>query len=150
MKTFGLLLLALLPLAGCSSVSARRAVSLDGIQRIHVVKSLNDNHRLAELLAAELRRLGREASAGPRTMMPDKTDAVLTYADRWKWDFRDYLIELNLALHTPYSNQLLADARYHQPSVTTKPPADAIRELLAELFPQRRLPAGDPAARESM
>lgn len=133
MKPLGLVL-ALAFLAGCASVSTRKVMPLDGFRRIYVEQRLNDNHQLAELLAAELRRLGCEASSGPRTMMPETTEAVLTYDDRWTWDFRSYLIEFNLELRTAHSNKKLADARYYQPSIKTRSPAEVIHELLSPLF----------------
>jgi hypothetical protein len=134
MKSLLLLALSVALLAGCSSVSTRKVMPLDGFRRIYVEQRLNDNHQLAELLAAELRRLGCEASSGPLTMMPEGTDAVLTYDDRWTWDFRNYLIEFNLELHTTHSKKKLADARYYQPSVKTRTPAEVIHELLPPLF----------------
>lgn len=133
MKPFSLIL-ALAFLTGCSSVSTRKVMPLDGFRRIYVEQRLNDNHQLAELLATELRRLGCEASSGPLTMMPETTEAVLTYDDRWAWDFRSYLIEFNLELHTARSNKKLADARYYQPSIKTRSPAEVIHELLPPLF----------------
>lgn len=133
MKPFSMVL-ALAVLTGCSSVSTRKVMPLDGFRRIYVEQRLNDNHQLAELLAAELRRLGCEASSGPLTMMPETTEAVLTYDDRWTWDFRSYLIEFNLELHTARSNKKLADARYYQPSIKTRSPAEVIHELLPPLF----------------
>ena len=129
-----MLSLALVLCAGCSSVSARKVVALDRFHRIYVEQRLNDNHHLDELFVAELRRLGHEASSGPLTMMPEKTDALLTYDARWEWDFKTYLIELNLELHTIYPRKKLADAAYHQPTINPKPPADVIREMLAKLF----------------
>lgn len=134
MKSLLLLALSVALLAGCSSVSTRKVMPLDGFRRIYVEQRLNDNHQLAELLAAELRRLGCEAASGPLTMMPEGTEAVLTYDDRWTWDFRNYLIEFNLELHTTHSKKKLADARYYQPSVKTRTPAEVIHELLPPLF----------------
>jgi hypothetical protein len=125
---------ALVVLTGCSSVSARKIVPLDRFHRIYVEQRLNDNHHLHEHFVAELRRLGREASSGPMTMMPERTDAVLTYDARWEWDFKSYLIELNFELHTVYPRKKLADARYHQPSIKTKQPPQVIRELLVALL----------------
>jgi hypothetical protein len=124
-------------LTGCmSSVSARKAVPLDRFQRIYVERRLNENNHLDELFVAELRRLGREASSGPLTMLPEKTDAVLTYDARWQWDFKTYVIELNLELHTVHPRKKLADARYHQPTIKTKSPETIIRELLVKLLGQ--------------
>src|SRR5688572_27923180 len=119
-----------------SSVSARKAVPLDRFQRIYVERRLNENNHLDELFVAELRRLGREASSGPLTMLPEKTDAVLTYDARWQWDFKTYVIELNLELHTIHPRKKLADARYHQPTIKTKSAENVIHELLVKLLGQ--------------
>lgn len=132
-----LLLLSFLALAGAgctTAVSARKVVPLDRFQRIYVEQRLNDNHRLDELFVAELRRMGRDASSGPLTMMPEKIDALLTYDARWEWDFKNYLIELNLELHTVHPRKKLADARYYQPSIKTKPPVEVVREVIDRLF----------------
>lgn len=107
---------------------------LDRFERIFVERRLNENNHLDELFVAGLRRLGREASSGPMTMMPEKTDAVLTYDARWQWDFRTYLIELNFELHTVHPRKKIADARYHQPSIRTKRPEAIVHELLEKLF----------------
>lgn len=124
-------------LAGCTTaVSARKVVALDRYQRIYVERRLNDNNRIDELFVAELRRLGRDASSGPLTMMPEKIDLLLTYDTRWEWDFKTYLIELNLELHTVHPRKKLADARYYQPNVRNRPPPEVIRELLDRLFVQ--------------
>lgn len=130
-----LMLLALGLALGCStSSSTRKVIPLDRFQRIYVERRLNDNHRLDELFVAELQRLGRDASSGPLTMMPEKTDAVLTYDARWEWDFKNYLIELNLELHHVHPRKKLADGRYYQPTIRTKPPAEVVHELMENLF----------------
>jgi len=123
-------------LAGCTQVSARKIIPLEAFQRIYVEQRRSDNHHLDELFVAELKRLGKEASSGPLTMMPEKTDAVLTYDARWEWDFKTYLIELTFELHTTHSKKKLADARYYQPSIRTKEPPEIIRQLLVDLWPK--------------
>jgi hypothetical protein len=67
-------------------------------------------------------------------MMPREADAVLTYNDRWEWDFKTYLIEMTIEVHTARTRKKLADGRYHQPSLKTKAPAAVIQELLGPLF----------------
>jgi hypothetical protein len=121
-------------LAGCSSASTRKVIELDAFRNIYVEQRLADNNHLDQIIVAELQRLGRVASSGPRTMMPDNTDAVLTYTDRWGWDFKTYLIEMNIELHTARTRKKLADCRYYQPSLKTKSPAEVIRELLVPLL----------------
>jgi hypothetical protein len=127
-------LLPMLLLSSCSSLTARKAIELDGFRRVFVEERLNDNVRLHELLVAELRRQGREASSGPLTMMPQNTEAVLTYDARWEWNFRTYLVELNLELHTARSRKKLAEASYRQPSLVGKSHAHAVRESVARMF----------------
>ena len=125
----------LLAASSCTtSISARKVVPLDRFHRFYVETRLNDNHHVDELFVAELRRLGREASSGPLTMMPENTEVVLSYDTRWEWDFKTYLIELNFELHTTYPRKKVADGRYHQPTIRTKPAPDVIRELLGRLF----------------
>ena len=128
------LLFVLGSLAGCSSVSTRQVVPLDDFHHIFVEQRLADNNHVDKLLVAELQRLGRVVSSGPRTMMPEDADAVLTYTDRWEWDFKTYLIELTIEVHTARTRRKLAEGRYHQPSLRTKAPAEVVQEILAPLF----------------
>lgn len=121
-------------LGGCTSFSARKVVSLDAYHRIFVVQRLNENHHLDEIFVAELRKLGHEADSGPLTMLPEKTDAILTYDARWEWDFQTYLIELNMELHTTHSMKKLADANCHQPTVRPRAPEAVIHEMIDRLF----------------
>ncbi len=127
-------LLVLSLLTGCSSVSTRQVIPLDTFRHIYVEQRQADNNHLHLLLVAELQRLGRTASSGPLTMMPREADAVLTYNDRWEWDFKTYLIEMTIEVHTARTRKKLADGRYHQPSLKTKAPAAVIQELLGPLF----------------
>ena len=129
------LLLATALFSSCSSLSTRSVVDLAPFKRIYVVHRLTDDHRLDELFVRELTSLGHEASSGPITMMPENAEAVLTYTDRWEWDFKSYLIELAIELRTARSDKKLADGRYYQPSLKTKAPAEVIHDVLAPLFP---------------
>jgi hypothetical protein len=137
MRIPGLLIFSLLALmlAGCGSpISTRQASSFDGVRRIFVERRLNDNNHMDAHIVAALRRLGREATSGYRTMMPQNVDAVLTYDARWEWDFRTYLIECNFELRTAYSNKKIAESRYYRASPFTSDTETIVRELLEPLF----------------
>lgn len=123
-------------LAGCTSISVRKppALELDRFQRVFVVRPFNENRHVDEIFVDALRQAGREASSGPLTMMPETTDAVLTYDARWTWDFKTYLIELEFQLHTAHTNKKLAEGRYYQPSARPRPPEIAVRELVRRLY----------------
>lgn len=67
-------------------------------------------------------------------MQPAGIDAYVTYTDRWAWDFKTYLIELTVEVRDARTQKLLATARYYQPSITTKAPAEMIREIISPFF----------------
>src|SRR5947208_2655920 len=108
------LVFLLVMVAGCSSLNTRSVVDLAPFKRIYVLHRLNDDHHIEDMLVHELQQLGHEASSGPRTLQPENADAVLTYEDRWEWDFKTYLIELNVELHTARTEKKLADGHYLQ------------------------------------
>jgi len=61
------ILLALLAglFSGCSSVNSRQVVELGRFQRFYVERRLNENNRVDELIAAEIRARGHIAGSGP-------------------------------------------------------------------------------------
>ena len=135
MKLLHLLtLLGLAFLAGCSSVNTRAVIDLAPFQHIYVVHRLTDDHHIDELLVHELQQRGHSASSGPLTLLPENADAILTYDDRWEWDFKSYLIELTFELRTARTEKKLADGRFYQPTPKAKPPAEVVHELLGSLF----------------
>ena len=124
-----------LVLTGCSTaLSVRKAVSLAPYKRIYVESRLADNHRLDELIANELKTYGVDATFGVPTMRPDKVDAIMTYEDRWQWDFKDYLIDMQIDLRETRGNKPLATGHYHQAGITTKTSAEVIHLILQPLF----------------
>jgi hypothetical protein len=129
-----LVVCALLP--GCSSLTTHRDAAFGEVRRIYVEHHLTDNHHLDDLIVGELQARGYAATSGPLTMLPEGVDAVITYQDRWAWDFKSYLIELNLEMHTTFTGKTLATGHYHQASAFTKDPADVVAEIIAPLFPR--------------
>jgi hypothetical protein len=129
-----LLLGALLLLAGCTSFETRKVVDLSAFQHIYVEHRLTDDRRLDETIVQELTRLGYVASRGPLTMMPNDADAVLTYEDRWEWDFKTYLIEFNVVVRTARTKKQLAYGRFYQPTPNSKAPAEVVAKVLTPLF----------------
>jgi len=137
MKTVVLLLAAGAWLAGCSSHSSQQVADYSSVHRIFVEHRLNDNHRIDELIATELKTLGYDATSGWLTMMPENTEAIITYEDRWAWDFKSYLIDLRLEMRTAFTNAPLVSGSYHQASAVTKSPAEVVHEIVAPLFKRK-------------
>jgi hypothetical protein len=119
--------------AGCSSVNTRSVIDLKDFKHIYVLHRLTDDHHIDEMFVRELQRLGHDASSGPLTLLPENADAILTYEDRWEWDFKTYLIELNVELHTARTEKKLADGRYYAASPKSRAPDEVVHELLASL-----------------
>jgi len=120
--------------SGCASVATRTVVDLSRFKKIYVEHKLTDDRHVDEMIVNELTRLGYQASHGPLTMLPENTDAVLTYEDRWEWDFKTYLIEFNVTVRTARTNKKLADGRYYQPTPNSKAPTEVVSKVLTPLF----------------
>lgn len=130
-------------LTACTNVHTAHdpAVDLTRFHCFYVERRLGDDRRLDEHIVQELRRLGYEASSGPLTMKPDGIDAVVAYTDRWAWDFKSYLIELNIEVRDARTDKLVTTGRYYQPSMKTHPPAAMIRKIFSRLFTTAAPPA---------
>ena len=123
--------------AGCASLDTHQAADYSKVRRIYVEHRLTDNHHLDELIAAELNARGYTATCGPLTMMPEGMDAIITYEDRWAWDFHSYLMELRVELRANITDQPLAAGHYHQAAATTKSTEAVVREIIDSLFKRR-------------
>jgi hypothetical protein len=141
MKFTALFATLCLALAGCSSVQMQKdpAADLGRLKKIFVEHRLADDHHLDELITAELRSLGIEATSGPLTMQPDRVDAVITYTDRWEWDFQSYMIEFNMRMRDARTDRLLAEVNYYHPAVLRKEPKAMLHEVLSSLFRNRKV-----------
>lgn len=136
MKVSAIFLALALLLVSCSSLHTIRnpGADLSRFKHFYVERQLADNRHIDELIVAELKALGHEASAGPLTMMPDSADAIVTYQDDWEWDFKSYLIQLNIKVRDARRERGLAIGSYRQPSAITKSPAEVVHLICASLF----------------
>ena len=140
MKYFLLRLLMVLALGvllgGCASYDSQvdQGRSLAKIQRFFVVSNLNDNHGLDHQLAEALKARGRVAEVGPLTMMPDDTQVVVTYADRWTWDFGDHLVYLQLAARDAHAEQSFATVAFGAKVPLREPASATLGRLVDNLL----------------
>ena len=153
MKLPGLLLLAGLLLAGCSTVETHFEpdASLGRFKRIYVQQNLNDNHGLDVLIVRELQDRGLQAESGPLTLMPRDVKVYLTYDDHWDWDFKNYLISLGMTVRDATTDRPLASATYFRPTAFLKTPRFMVRTVLDKLLnpPTRSHPPSKPAPADS-
>lgn len=126
----------LLGLVGCSSVDTAFDIptELRTFRRIYVQSSQNDSNHLDELIANELKRLGYEASAGVRTMMPNDSQLVILYDSQWNWDFHTYLIQLDVTVRDVSAEKQLGHGRIFHAGVRTKSPEQMVAGVIAPMF----------------
>jgi hypothetical protein len=134
-----LMLLGLL--AGCTTYDAKveRDRSLAGVQRYFVQSNPNDNHALDSQIAGALKARGLAAETGPLTMMPDETQAIVTYQDHWTWDFGDRLVYLQLTVREQKTGRNYATVTFSAKVPTGKALSAIVDELVG-----RMVPAGHP------
>jgi hypothetical protein len=132
-----MLLLGLL--AGCSTYDARveQDRSLEGVQRYFVQSNTNDNHAIDRQIAGALKARGLEAGTGPLTMMPDETEAIVTYQDHWTWDFGDRLVFLQLTVRERKTSRNYATVKYSAKVPTGKPLSAIVGELVGQFLPKK-------------
>ena len=136
MKITVILSVVLLGLSGCFSANSVVTMQADlrSYRRIYVQSAQNDSSHLDQLVANELLRLGYEASAGVRTMMPTNTQLVLTYESQWTWDFRTYLIQLDVTMRDVSTEKQIGKGMVFHSGVMHKSPEKMVAELLAPFF----------------
>ncbi len=129
------LLMALL-FAGCTSVGTKvdKGRHLAGARHFFVLSNLNDNHAIDESIVRTLQARGFQAENGPLTMLPDSAQVVITYDDRWTWDFSLHLVRLQIAARDIQSVQPFATAVY-QKNIALSTEVDAVvSQLVGELL----------------
>ena len=139
MKVLAVLFAAALLLTGCSSVETHEApkVDLNSFQHFYIEHRLTDDHHIDDLIVAELKAMGKDASAGPLTMLPDNAEAVITYQDAWEWDFKSYLIAIQINIRRARTDYPLGVGEFRQPTPIPKSPADVVHIVLTKLFKKR-------------
>lgn len=133
------LIVAVLSLtAGCAVNRATATITPDTdltkVKSIYVVKLPADSRRIDELIKTNLINRGYTASTGPELKGPYNADAVLTYADRWRWDITMYMLELTITLRDPKTNFPMAVGNSYHTSLTRKSPEEMVDEVLSNIY----------------
>jgi len=143
MKTFAPLaflgLCLALILGGCASYGAHvvQGHTLAGKKRFFIVTGPNDNHAVDHRIAEALQARGDTAEIGPMTMMPDDTEAVITYQDRWAWDFGEHLVYLRIEVSEPNHPQSFATVDFTASVPLREAYQVTVSRLVDKLFAQK-------------
>lgn len=130
------MLLVLGLLTGCATYNTQRdpGRNIAGVQRFFVVGNDNDNHALDRLIVTALTARGFTAHHGPLTMMPEETQAVISYQDYWTWDFGDHLVYLQISVRDRKSIQPYTTVKFSTKVPTRTPVSGIVEELVGRLF----------------
>lgn len=131
-----LLLTVALMLGGCASYDNQleHGRSLKDVKRFFVVSNLNDNRALDRQIAGALKARDRTAEVGPLTMMPDDTQAVVTFQDYWTWDFGEHLVFLKISVRDPRADQPYASATFTSKVQVRSNSAETVNDLIGTLL----------------
>lgn len=150
--TNGFLLVAVLLLGGCSlghqkgsvvpgtaisQTSDKGASEKSPVFYVHgeyyVERLPEDGRGINRLIVDDLRKRGLRAATGQPGLVPNETNVIITYQDRWMWDMSMYMIRLNIQLKTT-DGDLLASGESYRTSMIRKSPEFMIGEILNEIF----------------
>lgn len=137
---FSALLGLMLLLSGCASfdLQAERDFDPTPFKTFFVVTNSNDNRAMDRHIAAALRARGYQVEVGPRTMMPDDNEIVVTYQDQWAWDFADHLASLRISMRPPEKTAMVATASLASRLPLREPPVATVNRLLDSLFAKKK------------
>ncbi len=123
-------------LGGCASfeASVERDRSLRDVQRFFVLSNPTDNRALDQHIAQAFKTRGRSVAIGPRTMMPDDTQAVVAFQDHWAWDFGEHLVFLKITVRDPFASQPYASVTFSARVPRREPTAATVGRLVETLL----------------
>ena len=129
---------ALIVLAGCtidrSTADVTAGTDLRKVKVFYVVKLAPDERGINNLIKTRLTELGYKASTGPNNNIPEGTDVVVTYADKWMWDITMYMLELTITFREPDSSFPMAVGNSYHTSFSRLSPEEMVDEVLRKIF----------------
>jgi hypothetical protein len=143
-SVFSLAIAATLLLAtGCASFDANVETSADlSSYRYYFVQSnTNDDHALASSIAAALRSHGLDADHGPLTMMQDTAELIVSYDDRWTWDFKNHMLALRIVIRKAADDKPIASASFYSAASMNTDPQEVVARLVNKILTTRPNPA---------
>jgi hypothetical protein len=140
----GLLLLGFLALSsGCSvnraTASLTPGADLGKIKSFYLIPSAEDKDNYL-LIKANLEKRGYAVTTGPEMLPPYKSDAVVSYVDKWMWDLTMYMLELTITFRDPVNNSPLAVGNSLHTSLSRKSAEEMVDEVLTNIFNAKSAP----------
>jgi hypothetical protein len=109
------------------------SANLSALKKMYVKHYADDNAAVNVRIADKLREQGVIVTTGDGEP-PTDIDAVVTYVDRWMWDFTMYMLELTIDIRDAKSQALLASGNSLHSSLTRKSPAEMVSEVVNSIY----------------
>lgn len=127
-------------LTACANRATARVeptADLKSLKTVHVVKVPDETAGISTLIADDLRRRGYSVTTS--TEKPTtRTDAIVTYVDKWMWDITMYLLELTVTIREPQSEFPMATGNSLHGSLTRKSPSEMVDEVMGNIFKEAK------------
>lgn len=126
-----------LVLAGCvnrSTATLTPGGGLNNAKAFYVVTLPADERGIDQLIGQRLNEMGYTATVGPNEAVPDNTEIVVTYADKWMWDITMYMLELTITFRDAESAYPILVGNSYHTSLTRLSPQEMVNEVLTKMF----------------
>jgi len=136
MKKNVLLILCLIAIAGCASVTAYHLPDRDSknLGSIYVVHFSPDKRHLERIIADQLISMGYRVTCGEEKDTPAEVNTLVNYIDHWQWDMSNYLIELKIEFRTKQDKAWIASGVSNRTSLARRSPEVMIEEILNKIL----------------
>ena len=127
------LLSILVLLHGCAvnraTATVDQTTDLSSLKVLYVKKYSEDTRDTNVVIKDKLVKMGFRVSETETDV-----DAIVTYVDKWFWDFTFYLLELTITLRDPKTDFPLASGNSYHTSLSRKSPEEMVSEVLTNIF----------------
>ena len=136
MKKNILLILCLVAIAGCASITAYRLPDreLKNLGSVYVVHFSPDKRHLERVIADELTLRGYKVTFGEEQNIPEEVNTLVMYVDHWMWDMSNYMINLEIEFRNRQDKSLIASGKSYRPSLQRRSPETMIKETLDKIL----------------
>lgn len=124
--------------SGCSVVSIYGepfpGSEVRSYKTYYVERAKNDDRGLQRPIAEALTEMGFAATSGEAGGAPDDADAIVQYSDRWMWDMRMYLLQLDIYVRDPDSGYVTATGQSFRTSLAAKDAKAMSKEIFQKIL----------------
>lgn len=100
----------------------------------YIAQQPKDQRHINLLIKSELEKKGYKVDTGTINNIPNYTDALVTYVDKWMWDFGTYMYELTIFIKNPKTEYPIASGHSLHGSLTRLTPKEMVKEAVSNML----------------